>query len=99
MTLARGTWWTLVRQPLLLAFLMGCTVSLTASGRVSARLVVDGALSFAFVPIIEVLAFAVVFRRSARTMPFADAADRFFTGNAPWLLILAALAALTSLET
>src|SRR5207247_5441128 len=97
--MTRGQWWTLMRQPLLLAFLMGCTVSIAASGRVSLRLVLDEALSFAFVPIVEVAAFTLVYRLRDRTMPFARAADRFFAGNAPWLLVLAALAALTAIDT
>jgi hypothetical protein len=52
-----------LRRPLLLAFTLGCAVSLLASGRLSARLIVDGAVSFAFVPVFEVLAFAALYRR------------------------------------
>jgi hypothetical protein len=39
------------RRPLLLAFLLGCSVSMLASGRFTLRLIVDGTLSFAFVPL------------------------------------------------
>jgi hypothetical protein len=87
--------WTLVRQPLLLAFAIGSVVSLAASGRVSVRLVVDGALSFAFLPVIEIAAFAVVYRHGPRPLPFAAALDRFFRTNAPWFAVMAALALLT----
>jgi hypothetical protein len=92
-------WWTAARQPLLLAVVMGCVVSLAASGRVAARLVLDGALSSAFVPAIEAGAFALVYRRSTRALPFAAALDRFFRTNAPWLFTMTALAALTIAQT
>jgi hypothetical protein len=49
---------TLWRRPLLLAFVLGCGVSLLASGRFTLRLVVDGTISFAFVPLCELVAFA-----------------------------------------
>src|SRR5262245_22828218 len=95
----RAIAWTIARGALLLACLMGVTVSIAASGRVSVRLVVDGALSFAFVPIIELLAFGFVYRRGTRAVPFAQAVDRFVAGNAPWLLVLAAIAAIATIDT
>ena len=75
-----------------------------ASGRVTLRLIADGALSFAFVPLCQLAAFAVVYRvqRGARsgTHPadpghhtFAQAADRYLAGNTPWLWWLVALMA------
>ena len=99
MSAAARRGWTLVRQPLLFAFAIGIVVSLAASGRVSVRLVADGALSFAFVPVIEAAAFAVVYRRGPRAMPYATAVDRFFRTNAPWLAIMTAFAALTIVVT
>jgi len=66
-----------------------------ASGRISARLIVDGAVSFAFIPVFEAVAFALVLRTGARRrVPFARAADLFFTGNAPWLLWIVVVTAL-----
>ena len=97
-TVDRRTWLA-ARQPLLLALFMGATLSIAASGRVSIRLLVDGAVSFAFVPIIELLAFAVVHRRGDGAMSFAAAVDRFFAGNAPWLFALAAIATITAIDT
>ena len=91
--------WVLVRRPLLLAFVLGCAVSVLASGRMSARLIADGSLSFAFVPVIELAAVAVVFATGQRPLPFARSVDLFFTGNAPWLLWLIALMTLGSLQT
>jgi hypothetical protein len=93
--------WMLLRRPLLLALVLGWTVSLLVSGRVVLRLVVDGALGFAFVPAFEVAAFAVVYHRvsSPRRMAFAAAVDRLFATNAPWVVALAALAALAVTRT
>jgi hypothetical protein len=94
-----GGRWMAARQPLLLAAIIGCVVSLAASGRVSVRLVADGAVSFAFVPLVETAAFAVVYRRGGRALPFAAALDRFFLTNAPWLVVMTALAALCVADT
>lgn len=85
------------RKPLRLLFAVGCVVSVLASGRFTARLVIDGAISFAVIPVVEVLAFTVIYRtRLGRRLPLSQAADRFFDGQLPWLLWLAALAALGS---
>ncbi len=95
----RARVWLLVRRPLALLFVCGCVVSLWTSGRLSLRLVADGMVSLCFVPLFQLAAFALVYRRAARSLPFADAADAFFAGNRPWLLFLAAFAALRSLMT
>src|SRR2546428_5768776 len=87
--------WLLVRRSLLLVFFLGCGVSLIASGRLSPRLIIDGAISFAFVPVLEAASFALVYRLGPRRLPFARAMDLFFATNGPWLLMLVALAALT----
>src|SRR5437867_1910507 len=73
----------LLRRPLLLLLFLGATISALASGRFSVRLIVDGALSFAFVPAIEMAALAIVAgrRARARALPFANASDLFFAGN------------------
>ena len=90
----------MIKKALLFLFVMGCLVSASASGRVSARLIVDGAISFAFIPIIQIASFALVYRLSARRSnadkrpSFALAADRFFAGDTPWLLWLLLVAAI-----
>lgn len=90
------------RKPLLFAFVLGCAVSALASGRFSVRLIADGAVSFAFVPVFELAAFALVYwiglrrQQAARRVPFARAVDLFFTGNAPWLLWSVLIAAVSS---
>lgn len=90
----RGDGWLLVRRPLVLALALGCAVSSLASGRLSVRLIADGAISFAFVPVIEIGTFAVVYLTAARKRSFARAVDLFFAGNTPWLLWLVWIAAL-----
>jgi len=91
-----GAWW---RRPAGLLFAFGCFVSILASGRLSARLILDGALSFGFVVLIEIAALAVVARigRGARARgpaaSFARDLDTFFIGNAPWLAWLTVVGA------
>ena len=78
--------WTLVRRPLLFMFAMGLVLTLSSSTRVSARTVLDGMISFAFLPISEALAVGVVYLRGDRRVPFTRAVDAFLVSNAPWLL-------------
>jgi hypothetical protein len=86
------------RRPLLLAFVLGCFVSFMASGRLTALLIADGAVSFAFVPILEIAALAVVIAgtRARRTTRLSHILDLFFAGNAPWLLWLVAVMAIAA---
>jgi hypothetical protein len=80
-------------RPLLLAFVLGCTVSLTASGRLSVRLIADGALSFAFLPVFAIGGFSILYLAvRERPVRFARALDLFFIGQTPWLVWLIALA-------
>src|SRR5262245_34294713 len=76
----------LLRRPLLLALILGCAVSVFASGRFTLRLIVDGALSMAFVPACQVLGLAVVYPLRRTQVSFAEAVDRFFDGNTIWLV-------------
>jgi hypothetical protein len=86
----RRSW---LRRPLGLLFASGCFVSILASGRFSVRLILDGAVSFAFVVAIEIAALAIASRAGGRPAPrgnapvsFARDVDLFFIGNAPWLV-------------
>jgi hypothetical protein len=83
----------LLRRPLELLFLIGCVVSVWTSGHLSVRLIADGMVSFAFVPVFQMLSFAVVYRR-IRGVPFAPAADRFFATDWRWRTWLVGIAAL-----
>jgi hypothetical protein len=87
------------RQLLLFAFVFGCAVSGAVSGRFTARLILDGMISFAFVPIFELLAFATIWnirltREQRHARPWASAVTSFLEGNQPWLLWLVIACAL-----
>ena len=86
----------LARRPLFLAFVLGCGVSMLGSGRLTLRLIADGTLSFAFVPLAELLGFVIAYskRRPATSAkatvaregrPLASVADEFFATHQPWL--------------
>jgi hypothetical protein len=86
-----------LRRVLLLALTIGCLVSALASGRLSLRLIADGAVSFAFIPIVEVAAFGVVALTGVRRRaPWASSASVFFVGHAPWLVWMAFLTVLAA---
>lgn len=74
------------RRPLVVALMLGCTVSIQTSGTLTARLIADGAISFAFIPIFEMASLAVAYRRGPRPVSFARAVDLFFAGNPAWSL-------------
>ena len=79
------------RRLLLMAFVFGCAVSAIASGRFSARLILDGMVSFAFVPIVEVFAFMIVWRTRLRAIAqrgWSSVAADFLDGNQAWLIWL-----------
>jgi predicted neutral ceramidase superfamily lipid hydrolase len=97
-SIEHGGIWGAVRRPLLLAFMSGCTISLWTSGRLSVRLIADGMISFAFLPIFEIVGLAVVWRRSGR-IPFTRAIDLSFIANGPWLVWLIGFSALRSVLT
>jgi hypothetical protein len=76
-----------VRRPLLLLLFLGSFVSLPASGRLTVRLILDGAISFAFIPILCLAGLFVAWRSRPRSpLPFRQAADAFFAGFTPWLV-------------
>ena len=77
--------WTLLRRPLFLLFAMGLLLSLESTGRLSVRVVADGMVSFAFLPLCELLSIGVVYLRGDRRLWFAAGVDAFFATNAPWL--------------
>jgi len=74
---------------LLLLLVLGCFVSIQASGRFSVRLIVDGAVSFAFVPVFEIASLALVVDARGsrdRRVSFGEAVDRFFATDSAWLM-------------
>src|SRR5688500_14584361 len=91
--LERSERFLLLRRPLLLASVLGCGVSMLTSGRFTLRLIVGATFSFGFVPLCECVPYAFVYRLHRCTGPFAQASDRYFAGNTPWLWWLVALMA------
>ena len=88
--------WIGLRRPLFVAFVLGCTISLIATGRLTLTLVAGSMLGWAFVPAFEVLGFAVAARGDSR-LSFGRRLDAFFIGHRPWTLFAIAFAALGSL--
>ena len=82
---------------MLLLFVLGCGLSAATTGRFTIRLIVDGMLSFAFVPAITIALLAVIGRPSPGRLSFARAIDVFFAGYTGWLLWIVAAAAMTLL--
>jgi hypothetical protein len=80
----------MLRGPLVSAFALGWGASMMISSTLVPRLLIDGAVSFLFVPLLQLLAFRIVYRPAGRT-PFTSAADAFFATNTPWLAWIFAL--------
>ncbi len=81
------------RRPLLVAFVLGCIVSLMASGRVTLRLAVPATIYWTFVPLCEIASLAAVCARRRGKVPFSRAIDLFFMGHGVWFLWLIGFAA------
>jgi hypothetical protein len=81
---------------LLLLLVLGSFVSLLASGRLTVRLILDGAASFAFIPAFEVLALYLVVRRWQTRAAFHRILRPFLSGNLPWLCWLVIVGAIFS---
>jgi hypothetical protein len=72
-----------VRRPLLVAFVLGCSVSLMTSGRVTLRLAGPATVHWSFVPLAGIAGLAVVSGRRLH----AETIDEFFHGYLPWMLL------------
>ncbi|HKE01059.1 MAG TPA: hypothetical protein VKE69_08620 [Planctomycetota bacterium] len=78
-------------RPAFVAFVLGCVVSLAATGTLTARLVFPAPLYWAVVPLVEIAALAVALPRRSARISFPGAVDAFFTGHAAWTLCLVGL--------
>jgi hypothetical protein len=75
-----------VRRQLFFLFVVACVVSLGAEGRVVPWLALDAAVSAAFMPAVQLLGLAVIWRmRIARARAPEREVLRFLDGNASWL--------------
>ncbi|MBZ5577004.1 MAG: hypothetical protein LAP40_10640 [Acidobacteriia bacterium] len=93
---ASGAVWTLLRRPLFLALVLGCTVSLITAQSLTLRLVTSGAVTWSFVPVLEGAALAVVWGFGNRATSLSRTIDLSFTGHGPWFLWLIAFGAFWS---
>ena len=91
--------WLAARRPLFVLFVLACTGSLVATSVASLRLIAPLPVYWVFVPLIEILALAVVVRRRREGRALPQLIDTFFAGHAPWtlfLLFVAGVFAITS---
>lgn len=93
---ARGGPWLGWRRPLLIAFVLGCTMSFLASSALTLRLAGSATVYWSFVPLSEIAALAAVSWRKKPTRSFSQTMDLFFAGHGPWLLWLIGLCAIWS---
>jgi hypothetical protein len=89
--------WLALKKPLLLAFLLGCTVSFLTSGTLTLRLIGPAMIYWGFVPLIEIAALSAVCWNDRQNVPFPRLIDSFFRGYSPWLLWMAGMCAIWSL--
>jgi hypothetical protein len=83
----------LLRKPLLFLLVIATGASLTGGGRLSLRLLLDTSVVLAIIPVIQVVAFAVVYWTGRRRLGLAWAVDGFFSGNGPWFAAVTIVAA------
>ena len=87
----------LLRRPLFQALFLGGIVSLSTSERFTLRLILGGAVAWAFLPALQVVSMAVIARLLGRgAVPLSRAVDLYFVGQGPWLLWLLAWTALAT---
>ena len=83
-----------LRRPLLVAVVMGASVSIAATGRATPVLVMGTTVSWSYVVLLQLaIALVLIAPRAGRTVGLARAIDLFFAGHAPWSLFVLAAAA------
>jgi hypothetical protein len=92
--LDRAARWRWLSRPLFTGGLFGCVISLLDSRGLTLGRVLPAAIVWCWVPVLEVLAFAAVWKLAPRPIRFTHAVDEFCAGDASWWLFLIAFAAL-----
>ena len=85
------------RRPLLVCLVLGVSVALGATGRVSTGLVLSAAAVWSFVPAVQLAALGVTTRLFTGRPPARRTVDLFFMGHLPWSLWLIALSGAAAL--
>ena len=83
----------LLRKPLLFLLVIATGASLTGGGRLSLRLLLDTSVALAIIPVIQVVAFSVVYWTGRRRLGLSSAVDGFFSGSGPWFAAITVVAA------
>jgi hypothetical protein len=83
----------LLRKPFLFLLALATGASLLGGGRLSLRLLLDTSVALAIIPVIQVMAFAVVYWSGHRRLGFSRAVDAFFSASGPWFGAIAVVAA------
>lgn len=74
-----------------LLFVLATTVAITASGRFAPFEIVGAAISFAWVPCVQLLALAVALGLTARHVSLRKAFALYLEGQGVWLIVLTAI--------
>jgi len=89
-----GTWLVALERPAFIALLIGTLVAISSTGRVTLGLVSSIAMCWSFVPVLQLLAGAIVIASCrGRAVAMPRALDLLFAGHLPWSLWLLAAAA------
>jgi hypothetical protein len=92
----RAAFWLAARRPLFLTFVLACVISLLATSVATLRLIPPTMLYWAFVPVVEILALAIVLRRRRGPRGLSSLIDAYFAGHAAWTLLLLTAGAVVS---
>lgn len=75
-----------LRRSIFFLFIVGCAISLAAEGRLAPWLVVDGAVSAAFMPAVQLSALVLIWRLRIGGARLREAdVLRYLDGNRSWL--------------
>jgi hypothetical protein len=88
---------TIAGGALRLLFVIGATVALTATGRLAPIELAVAMVSFAYVPLVQLVSLAAALRLVARSVPFKRAYALHLAGNGPFVIGLVAIAAVALL--
>ena len=83
-----------LRRPLLVAIVLGTSIAIAATGRVTPRLLVSTTALWLFVVLLQLaIAVTLIAAPARRTVGLPRALDLFFASHAPWSLWMLAAAA------